>query len=142
MTAFSFLNRDRSVTENDPMTWQNKAEMSYRITVACYAGLLILLLASQLIHGFSLTKMGMQLIPLLVFIPGLIQKVNYRIYSWLCFVLLAYFTAFVVELGSPLAHWTDAVGLTFTVIMFVAAMMASRYVQRWQYLVHNPNASL
>lgn len=122
--------------------WQNKAELAYRITFVSYIGLIVLLLVSQFIHGFSLTKLGMQLLPIIIFLPGLINKVNYRIYSWMCFVLLVYFTAYVVELGSPLRHWTDAVGLTLTVIMFISAMMASRFVQRWQYLEHNPGAEL
>ncbi|BFM06618.1 DUF2069 domain-containing protein [Halioxenophilus aromaticivorans] len=112
--------------------WQSKAELHYRITVVSFGLLIALLILGQFVHGFSLTKLGMQLIPLLIFIPGLIAKVNYRTYSWLCFVLLAYFTAYVVELGSPLRHWTDGIGVTLTVVMFVSAMMASRYVQRWQ----------
>jgi len=113
--------------------WRRKAMISYRITLGCYLGLIILLFVADLIHGFTIAKIVMQTLPLLIFVPGLIARVQHRTYSWLCFVLLLYFTAFVVELGSPLRSWTDAVGLTFTVVMFVAAMLTSRYLQRWQY---------
>jgi uncharacterized membrane protein len=120
------------MTDTAISQWQGKALTSYKITVISFGLLIVLLLISQWVHGFSLTKLLMQLLPLVIFIPGLIAKVHYRTYSWLCFVLLAYFTAYVVELGSPLRHWTDAIGLTLTVVMFISAMMASRYVQRWQ----------
>lgn len=120
------------MNDNTIAQWQGKAEISYKITVISFALLIALLLIGQFVHGFSLPKLLMQLLPLVIFIPGLIAKVHYRTYSWLCFVLLAYFTAYVVELGSPLRHWTDAVGVTLSVVMFISAMMASRYVQRWQ----------
>lgn len=113
--------------------WHTKANFWYTATVIGFVALLLTFVANQVVHRFSLLTLAMQWLPLVIFIPGLIAKVHYRTYSWLCFVLLAYFTAFVVEVGSPLRIWTDIVGLVITCLLFTAAMFASRTVQRWQY---------
>jgi len=99
-------------------------------TLICYAGLLLLFVYLNLsqVHG-SFSKWLMQSVPLLVVLPGLIRN-NYRAYSWLCFIVLLYFTAYVAEVMSPLYVWTDAVALTFSVILFIGAMLTSRWLQR------------
>lgn len=72
---------------------------------------------------------GLQTLPLLMLCPGLLYK-HYRSYSWLCFLMLAYFTSYVVQVYSPHRHLYDWLGLALTVIVFIAAMLASRWLQR------------
>src|SRR5690554_2381558 len=76
----------------------------------------------------SLTLWLVQSLPLLLFVPGLLKH-YYRTYSWLCFVLLFYFTAFTVDAMSPLRDWADYLGVSLSVIMFISAMLASRWRQ-------------
>ena len=114
--------------------WQQKANIAYLITLASYLGLIILQPVAQLAgDDFSFKKLAIQWLPLLLFVPGMITKTHYRTYSWLCFVILLYFTAYVVEIGSPFMQWTDIVGVCLSVILFISAMFTSRYMQRWLY---------
>ncbi|MEJ2444955.1 MAG: hypothetical protein P8Y42_16155 [Exilibacterium sp.] len=46
--------------------------------------------------------------------------------------MLIYFIAYVVNVMSPLYTWPDSLALTLTVIMFITAMMSSRWLQRYQ----------
>ena len=116
--------------------WRTKASYCYWVTIVCFAGLLALMMAAQLLHEFSIKKLIVQWFPLLIFVPGLYRRTHHRTFTWLCFVVLIYFTAYVVEVGSPLRHWTDYIGLGLTVVMFISAMFASRYTQRWQHQLH------
>ncbi|MFT6389851.1 MAG: putative membrane protein [Cellvibrionaceae bacterium] len=72
----------------------------------------------------------LQMAPLLLVLPGLISK-YYRSYSWLCFLSLAYFTSYVVQVYSPSRQWHDWPGLISTIIIFIAGMYASRWLQRY-----------
>lgn len=73
-----------------------------------------------------------KIIPLLIFIPGFIQK-KYRTYSWLCFALLPYFI-WITPLVMGRGNWSDWAMVSLIVIMFVAAMMTSRWMQQQSYL--------
>lgn len=68
-----------------------------------------------------------QLVPLLILIPGLRQR-NPRTYIWLCFVLLAYFIKGVDGIVSPSRAWIDYVILSVSVVLFITAMVASRWI--------------
>jgi uncharacterized membrane protein len=109
-------------------------------TWLCYGALLIQLTLLNITeeHG-SIARWVMQCLPLLLVLPGMIIQ-RYKTYSWLCFILLLYFTAYVVEVGSPLFTWTDATGLSLTVAMFISAMMTSRWLQHWQVQQAQSNA--
>jgi uncharacterized membrane protein len=72
-----------------------------------------------------------QSLPLLLVLPGLINT-RFRAHSCLCFIILAYFIAYVVEVGSSLREVTDWIGLGLSIIIFIGAMMSSRYLQRLQ----------
>jgi len=71
-----------------------------------------------------------QSLPLLTVAPGLFKR-HYRAHSWLCFIVLAYFTVYVVEVSSALVEWTDWIGLVLSVLLFIGAMMSSRGLQRY-----------
>ncbi|RYZ81770.1 MAG: DUF2069 domain-containing protein [Moraxellaceae bacterium] len=73
-----------------------------------------------------------KVIPLLIFVPGLLKK-RYRTYSWLCFAILPYFiwiTPLVVGRGD----WSDWTLVSLIVIIFIGAMMTSRWLQQESYL--------
>ena len=70
-----------------------------------------------------------QMVPLLIFLPGLLRD-NPRVYIGLCFVLLLYFIKAVEGLFSPARDWLDYALLTLTVTLFIVSMMASRHLQR------------
>ena len=102
-------------------------------TLACYGALLALFAALNLLRPEgSFSTWAMQTVPLLLILPGLIKN-RHRSYSWLCFVILIYFTAYVVEVMSPLFVWTDALALALSVVIFTTSMLASRWLQHWQY---------
>ena len=103
------------------------------ITMAAYAALLLQFTILNVTEDTgSITRWVMQCLPLLLVLPGIIAQ-RHKSYSWLCFILLMYFTAYVVEIGSPLFTWTDTTALSFTVIMFIGAMLTSRWIQHLQY---------
>ena len=96
----------------------------------CYLLLLCLLVTGNIINpDGSVTLLFFQSLPLLVVLPGLYRN-HYKAYSWLCFIILMYFIAYVVEVGSPLREWTDYLGLTLSILIFVSAMFTSRQLQR------------
>ena len=96
----------------------------------CYLFLLCLLITTNIINpDGKITLLLFQSLPLLVVLPGLYRN-HYRAYSWLCFIVLMYFTAYVVEVGSPLREWTDVLGLILSVMLFISAMFTSRQLQR------------
>ncbi|GAA6166539.1 DUF2069 domain-containing protein [Sessilibacter corallicola] len=120
-------------------TLEQKSNLWYRATLVFYMGLVITVIITNVTQQFSPLKLVVQLVPLLIFVPGLIHKIHHRTYSWMCFVLLVYFMAYVVEIGSPLMQWTDILGVITTVGLFISAMMAARFIQRWQYYLNNPH---
>jgi uncharacterized membrane protein len=69
-----------------------------------------------------------QMVPLLIFLPGLLCD-NPRVYIGLCFVLLLYFIKAVEGLFSPARDWLDYMLLVFTVTLFIVSMLASRQLQ-------------
>lgn len=70
-----------------------------------------------------------QLLPLAIFVPGLLRD-NPRAYIGLCFVLLLYFIKAVEGLFSPLRAWIDLWLLICSVVLFISAMLTSRWLQR------------
>ena len=69
------------------------------------------------------------LLPLLIFLPGMLRD-SLRSYIWLCFVCLLYFMRLVEHLfaepGTPLA----VIGTIAVVTLFIAAMMYVRWRAR------------
>ena len=70
-----------------------------------------------------------QMVPLLIFLPGLLRD-NPRVYIGLCFVLLLYFIKAVEGVFSPARDWLDYALLILTVTLFIVSMLASRELQR------------
>ncbi len=114
-------------------TTDRKLNFLLLITYLSYVGFFILFFVTFLVDEKHTWKLLIfQSLPLIIVAPGLIKR-YYRAHSWLCFIVLAYFTAYVVEVGSPLVEGSDWVGLTLSVILFIGAMMSSRELQRWNH---------
>jgi len=102
-----------------------------RLVLGSYIGLLALFALTAVVReevGWALLLV--QCLPLLIFVPGLWQG-RHRTYSWLCFVILLYFTWSVANVMSPLAYWRDGLVVALTVTLFISAMLASRWRQQW-----------
>lgn|GEM_PF-244774 len=97
-----------------------------------YIALLLLFVVYNLTAETGSIKLWLvQSLPLAIFIPGMVQQ-RYRTYSWMCFVILIYFTHAVGNVMSPLIHWSDIVQLVLSITLFIGAMMTSRWLQYWQ----------
>ena len=70
-----------------------------------------------------------QLVPLLLVLPGLLQR-RPRAFIWLCFILLVYFIRAVEGVMASNRAWIDWWLLIGTVTLFITAMLTSRYLQR------------
>ncbi len=125
--------------KTDPEITAEQAQLIYRklcvgraLVLASYTGLLLLFSSWNIINPEGGIKLWLvQGIPLLIFVPGLRQD-RHRTYSWLCFVILIYFTWSVTNVMSPLGFWRDWLVLALSVILFVFAMMTSRWLQYWR----------
>ena len=111
-------------------TNDKKIDLTLWLIYSCYLSLLAVItldtwFAAQ--HFWAVWLL--QAIPLLLLMPGLLLK-HYRSYSWLCFLILAYFTSYVVQVYSPSRGAYDWLGLMLTITIFISSMFASRWLQR------------
>ncbi|WP_341936564.1 DUF2069 domain-containing protein [Marinimicrobium sp. C2-29] len=110
---------------------RRKLVIARTLVLGSYAGLLLLFTLLALITPEQSWKLWLvQVLPLVIFVPGL-WRGYHRTYSWICFVVLIYFTWSVTNLISPLAYWRDGVVVVLSVTLFISAMMASRWRQEW-----------
>ena len=111
-------------------TNNKKIDLSLWITYSAYLFLLAVIVLDAWADTQHFWKAWLlQTIPLILLLPGLIQK-HYRSYSWLCFLMLAYFTNYVVQVYSSHSYLYGWLGLVLTVIIFISAMLSSRWLQR------------
>ncbi|MDO3388798.1 DUF2069 domain-containing protein [Gilvimarinus sp. SDUM040013] len=116
-------------TQNDIAPLQRKYAQARLICIASLIVLgLIFTWASLTETSGSVVRWCIQALPVLLFIPGCVRG-HYRTYSWLCFVVLFYFTGFVVSAMTPNSDALDIVGVVVTAVLFCAAMMGSRWRQ-------------
>ncbi|UTA46699.1 DUF2069 domain-containing protein [Simiduia sp. 21SJ11W-1] len=113
---------------NPPTNVNQKALWGQRLSAGAMALLVLNALAQQFAPEARLSTLIIQLVPLLIFVPGMLAK-HYRTYSWLCFVVLFYFIVGVTNVMSPLADVYGWVTLLASVVLFNAAMMTSRWLQ-------------
>lgn len=107
-----------------------KRRIAQLTTLGCYGLLLLSFVVWNLsMAGGSFKLWVVQTLPLALVIPGLIKD-HYRVYSWLCFIILVYFIWAVTNVMSPVAHVYGYIVLVLSVLIFAAAMMTSRWKQR------------
>ncbi|WP_237058977.1 DUF2069 domain-containing protein [Microbulbifer sediminum] len=108
-----------------------KLKIGLRLNWICYIGLLALFVVWNLfLEGGSITLWVLQTMPLLLVLPGMLKQ-QYRSYLWLCFILLIYICASIVDVMMPGRGWQDGVLLVLSLTLFFSAMMTSR----WQRMV-------
>ena len=121
------------ITDTQAAAIYKSLRIARGICLTCYGILLLLFTVQNIVSAGGGIKLWLvQTLPLLIFIPGLIQQ-RFRTYSWICFVILLYFTWSVVNAMSPFMRWQDILVVVLSVTIFISAMMASRWLQYWQY---------
>lgn len=123
----------RAELESARQKVDSKVTRGLHVTHSCYA--LLIALISWL--NFQSPDNGIALwlfkiVPLLIFIPGFIKR-NYRSYSWICFAVLPYFI-WIIPLALGRNAWSDWAIVALIIIIFIAAMMTSRWMQQQSYL--------
>lgn len=104
-----------------------KNRLAQQLTWATYVLMLLMMIVTslpgQIPQGSSVILiLAVKLVPLLIVLPGLARD-QLRAYTWLCFIILFYFTQAVVESFLSLAASTDLFITALTVIMFLSAML-------------------
>jgi len=94
-----------------------------------YCLLIISLIMGGFVSGTPPILLVFAVIPLLIFIPGLLKK-QHRSISMLCFASLIYFTAIVANVFEPDRSIFDIIAMVSVVTVFITAMMYSRWLQR------------
>ncbi len=108
-----------------------RLRISRAVSMACYAGLIVLLLVWTLffanLHGASpWLVIGVQLVPLLLVAPGMI-KGSPRAHAWGCFIVNLYFIQGVLAAIDParaVFGWLEAI---ISFVFFVAALLYTRW---------------
>ena len=129
---------------NTPAQFKNLA-LFKAIVLACVAALMLLLSYNTLIDppvllldavsGETMQKQpdliiwAIQLLPLAILLPGLIRG-GYRSYAWLCYVVMIYFMAAVINVFTPGYSWPPYIEIGLAVTIFIAALLYARFVRR------------
>jgi uncharacterized membrane protein len=107
------------------------------LAILSYLSLIAILIYTEWKTPVDWPVVSLKLIPLLVFIPGLIKQ-TFRTYSWICFVCLIYFVAIF-----PVAYtrnlWSDWLITALVITLFISSMMTSRWLQYWRYFLQQQN---
>lgn len=119
---------------NNALTLVNKKlKLGLWVTHSSYAIFLALMSWLNFQPADSSIKLWLvKIFPLLIFIPGFIKR-KYRTYSWLCFAILPYFI-WITPLVMGRGNWGDWSMTILVVVMFISAMMTSRWMQQESYL--------
>jgi len=119
--------------KTDISALKRKLTLAKRLNWFCYIALLVLFAVWNLfIPGGSVKWWILQTVPLLLVLPGLL-KGNHRSYLWLCFILLLYITAGIVDVMMPTRGWQHGALTALSLTLFLSAMMTSR----WQVQVQS-----
>ncbi|RZA07852.1 MAG: DUF2069 domain-containing protein [Moraxellaceae bacterium] len=119
---------------NTALTRVNKKlRLGLWVTHGSYVSFIVLMSWLNFQSADSSVKLWLvKIFPLLIFIPGFLQR-KYRTYSWLCFAILPYFI-WITPLVMGRGNWSDWTMVGFIVVMFISAMMTSRWIQQQSYL--------
>lgn len=115
------------------MNLTSKAKGAKWLSIFLFSALLLTFCVWQLSRedGPSYFFWVVQTLPLLIFIPGL--KANSpKAYIGLCFIVLMYFIKGVEGVFHPAKAWIDVSTLVLSVLLFISAMFASRWLQASQ----------
>ncbi len=111
-----------------------KLRFARRATWTSYTLLLLTLACNGLYRQQTWVLIAITLIPLLIFIPGMLKE-RYKTFSLLCFVTLFYFVVTVNNLFASNRNGFDIVELLLVIALYSASMMLSRWKQ---YSLYQP----
>ena len=117
---------------------RERTAIARRAVLVSFTVLILTQLLDSWVRQPPLTIWVLRVLPLLIFIPGLVRDAV-RTYIWLCFVILLYFLTLVLRLFYDPADPVAWVGMVCVVTLFTAAMLYARW--RSQELRGAPNAS-
>ena len=103
-----------------------RVRISRRLAWTSLAALAILQLLESFLQPTPTLVWIMRVLPLLIFLPGIIRD-NLRSYIWLCFVCLLYFVTLVLRLFADPFNIVAILGMTSVVTLFIAAMLYVRW---------------
>ena len=105
--------------------------LAHWIALACFFGLILVLTVTTFwpspVEGASpLVILSVKILPLLIFIPGLLRARN-TTYIWTCFMLMIYFIPF--SASAYIKSWpiTTVILLALTIAFFTAAMFKLKH---------------
>jgi uncharacterized membrane protein len=104
-----------------------------------YLTLIVSLFGDGMLAGTSPALLVLAIIPLLIFLPGLIRE-DHRSLVLLCFVSLLYFIVVVTNLYEPDRTVFGVFALVAVVSLFITAMMYSRWLRARQRLAIQPSS--
>ncbi|MGB1158845.1 MAG: DUF2069 domain-containing protein [Porticoccaceae bacterium] len=110
------------------MDTDTKLSIGRQVVRISYAMLLMVLAANLWQENQPPVIYFIVLIPLLIFIPGLLMD-SIRTLIWLGFVLLIYFAGSVYGVADPEVQTLDIAELVLTVVLFCSAMIYARLRQ-------------
>ncbi len=119
------------------MTFAKKLNIARVFALVAYFGLIGVFIVKSFVLGPEnaalSTKVAVFLltsVPLLIFLPGLLKDKD-RSHTWVCFVILGYFTYSIMRLSNlDSAQLIDWIYCALTVVSFCASMMFIRYKKR------------
>ena len=119
----------RGTSGAGPSALSSLASNTRRVCWTAWWVLLLQQAADAWIHQLPWIIWLGKLVPLLIFVPGMLRD-NLRTFIWLCFVSLLYFIALVERLFVQPGSLLAITGTVAVVVLFVAAMMYVRWRAR------------
>jgi len=111
------------------LTVEQKIVSAKLATRASFFILLLILTINLWLKGEPLIAYPFTLLPLIVFIPGIIGG-GIRTLIWVCFVMLPFFVAAMWKVSGPAPQNLDFIELILVVILFSAATVNARLRQK------------
>jgi len=120
------------INDSDGKCYGVKLSWSRPIALISYVFLILLIVMTEWQSAISHWSVWfLKLLPLLIFIPGLIKQ-TFRTYSWICFVCLVYFVV-IFPVAYTRSTWTDWLITGLVTTLFISSMMTSRWLQYWRF---------
>lgn len=128
------------LSESQGESYRKKLSWGRPVALVSYASLLIIIAYFEMQPPIEWPVACMKLIPLIIFIPGLIKQ-TFRTYSWLCFVCLIYFVG-IFPVAFTRSLWSDWLIVILVTTLFISSMMTSRWLQYWRYFLLQQQSGL
>jgi len=108
---------------------RGRSELARVLAWSAWTLLLLQQVADAWLHHLPWIIWAGKLIPLLLFLPGMLRD-RLRSFIWLCFVSLMYFIALVERLFAQPGSVLAITGMVAVVVLFISAMMFVRWRAR------------